>query len=282
MTQPKVLRVVATPIGNLGDISARAIDELTLADLIACEDTRRTGSLLHHLGLERTQMVVLNDHTERAVVSRILRQLDEGRRVVLVSDAGMPAISDPGWLLVNAVLEADGEIDVIPGPCAAVVALVASGLVTNRFCFEGFLPRKGAERTSRLGEVANERRTTVLYEAPHRLVRTLTDLVDVCGSDRRVAVARELTKLHQEVFRGTLGEAADWAQANNPRGEIAIVLDGAAAPGEVTDELITAALDREVLAGSSRRDAVDAVSCALAVGRRRVYQLALDVASDLR
>ena len=280
MTPDAVLRVVATPIGNLGDISARATEELSAADVIACEDTRRTGALLRHLGLERTQMVVVNDHTERGAVARLVDRIERGDRVALVSDAGMPAISDPGWLLVNAVLDAGGEVDVIPGPSAAIVALVASGLPTNRFAFEGFLPRKGAERHARLDELSSERRTTVLYEAPHRLERTLADLAEVCGADRRVAVARELTKRYQQVWRGSLDGAVQWANSSPPRGEIVIVLDGAAPRHEVTDDAICEALELEIAAGSSRRDAVDSVTAGLGVARRRVYRLSLQDADD--
>ena len=276
MTTAILLRVVATPIGNLGDISARAVEELTAADVIACEDTRRTGSLLRHLGIPRRTLVIVNDHTERGAIARLVERMERGDRVALVSDAGMPAISDPGWLLVNAVLDAGGDIDVIPGPSAAIVALVASGLATNRYCFEGFLPRKGAERQERLAELATERRTTVLYEAPHRVARTLADLAGGCGAQRRVAVARELTKMYQEIWRGTLGEAVEWAEAGEPRGEIVIVLDGASAPPEVTDAMIVEAIDREISAGATRRDAIASVVSGLGVARRRVYRLALD------
>ena len=278
MTPAILLRVVATPIGNLGDISARAIEELTAAEVIACEDTRRTGALLRHLGIPRRTLVVVNDHTERGAVARLVERMERGDRVALVSDAGMPAISDPGWLVVNAVLDAGGDIDVIPGPSAAIVALVASGLATNRYCFEGFLPRKGAERQQRLAELAIERRTSVLYEAPHRVARTLADLAEVCGALRQVAVARELTKLHQQIWRGTVGDAVEWAEASEPRGEIVVVLDGAAAPAEVTDAMIVDALDDEIGAGSTRRDAIDSVVSGLGVARRRVYRLALDEA----
>ena len=276
MTPTTLLRVVATPIGNLGDISARAVAELTAEDVVACEDTRRTAALLRHLGVPRRTLVIVNDHTERAAVARLVERMERGDRVALVSDAGMPAISDPGWLLVNAVLDAGGDIDVIPGPSAAIVALVASGLATNRYCFEGFVPRKGAERQQRLAELAAERRTSVLYEAPHRVARTLADLAEVCGSLRRVAVARELTKLHQEIWRGTLADAVEWAASSEPRGEIVVVLDGAAPPAEITDSMIVDALDQELGSGSTRRDAVDSVVSGLGVARRRVYRLALD------
>ncbi|MCB1284066.1 MAG: 16S rRNA (cytidine(1402)-2'-O)-methyltransferase, partial [Microthrixaceae bacterium] len=201
---PTPISLVATPIGNLGDISSRAVKALTDATLIACEDTRRTGQLLRHLGIGHRPFVVLNDHTEREVVDRLVAAATGGERVALVSDAGMPAISDPGYLLVRAAIAAGVDVEVIPGPSASLAALVVSGLATDRFVFEGFLPRKGAERSRRLADVASQPRTVVLYEAPHRVRRTVADLVDACAPERRVALARELTKLHEEVWRGTL------------------------------------------------------------------------------
>ncbi|HET6664528.1 MAG TPA: 16S rRNA (cytidine(1402)-2'-O)-methyltransferase, partial [Acidimicrobiales bacterium] len=183
-----VLVLVGTPIGNLGDLAPRAVDALRSADAICCEDTRRTGRLLQHAGVERPALVVVNEHTEVRQVSGVLARLGRGERVAVVSDAGMPGISDPGERLVRAAVAAGYPVEVVPGPSAAVAALVASGLATGRFVFEGFLPRKGSGRTERLAAVATEPRTVVLYEAPHRLARTVADLVDACGPDRRVAV----------------------------------------------------------------------------------------------
>ena len=273
------IRIVATPIGNLGDITFRAVDALGSATVIACEDTRRTSVLLRHLGIERPRTVVLNDHTERAVVDRLVSEALEGASVVLVSDAGMPAISDPGWLLVVAAIEAGVGVEVIPGASASLAALVASGLPTDRFVFDGFLPRKGSERTARLAEVALERRTVILYEAPHRLERTLVDLVASCGGGRRVAVARELTKLYEEVWRGTLDGALAWARETSPRGEIVIVVDGAEAV-EIDDEQIAASLQVALDAGATLRDAVDEVARATNARRRRVYDLALALRAE--
>ncbi|MGZ4695609.1 MAG: 16S rRNA (cytidine(1402)-2'-O)-methyltransferase, partial [Acidimicrobiales bacterium] len=196
---PGALVLVGTPIGNLGDLSPRAVAELGRADAVACEDTRRTGRLLAHAGVTAPKLLTVNDHTEVAAVSDVLARLDRGERVAVVSDAGMPGISDPGERLVAAAAAAGHTIEVVPGPSAAVTGLVISGLASGRFVFEGFLPRKGSGRSARLVELAAERRTIVLYEAPHRLVRTLTDLAGAVGSDRGVAVARELTKLHEEV-----------------------------------------------------------------------------------
>jgi 16S rRNA (cytidine1402-2'-O)-methyltransferase len=266
--------VVGTPIGNLGDVSHRAVEAMTAATVIACEDTRRTGSLLRHLGIERRRLVVLNDHTERDIVDRLVADAVADERVVLVSDAGMPAISDPGYLLVRAAIEADVRLEVVPGPSALLAALVLSGLTTDRFVFDGFLPRKGGERSVRLAEVAAQPRTTILYEAPHRLERTLVDLEKVCGGDRPVAVARELTKLYEEVWRGTLDDAVDWARETSPRGEIVIVVGGA--PEQVIDEdRVVAELQAELDAGATVRSAADDVAERLGIRRRRAYELAL-------
>jgi 16S rRNA (cytidine1402-2'-O)-methyltransferase len=277
MTAP--LLIVGTPIGNLGDISHRGIEALSAATVIACEDTRRTGSLLKHLGIERRRFVVLNDHTEREVAERLVAEAIAGERVVLVSDAGMPAISDPGYLLVRAAIEAELRVEVVPGPSAALAALVLSGLTTDRFVFDGFLPRKGAERSARLAEVAAQPRTTILYEAPHRLERTLRDLAAVCGEDRSVAVARELTKLYEEVWRGDLRGALHWAENDSPRGEIVIVVGGAAVEA-VDEDHVVAALRAEFAAGASVRNATDAVVERLGVRRKPTYALALELRSE--
>ena len=178
------LTLVATPIGNLGDLSPRAIEALGSAALICCEDTRRTGRLLQAAGVAAKRLTVCNEHTERRCVDDVLAVLADGSDVALVTDAGTPGISDPGELLVRAVLDAGFEVSTVPGPVALIVALVSSGLPTTRFVFEGFLPRSGAERRTRLAEIAGEPRTVVLYEAPHRVVRTIGDLTEVCGSDR--------------------------------------------------------------------------------------------------
>jgi 16S rRNA (cytidine1402-2'-O)-methyltransferase len=273
------IRLVATPIGNLGDISHRAVEVLGGATVLACEDTRRTSSLLRHLGLERPRLVVLNDHTERDVVDSLVGAAASGERVVLVSDAGTPAISDPGWRLVRAAIDAGVTVETVPGPSALLSALVLSGLAVDRFAFDGFLPRKGAERSARLDDVARERRTTVLYEAPHRLERTLTDLAERCGADRRVAVARELTKLHEEVWRGSLGDAVAWAASTSPRGEIVVVVDGAP-PERVGDDEVAAAVAALLDEGASVRDAADHVAARLGVRRKLAYEIALGLQRD--
>jgi 16S rRNA (cytidine1402-2'-O)-methyltransferase len=232
------LVLVATPIGNLGDLSPRAAEELAAADVVACEDTRRTGRLFAHLGVAAPAMLVVNDHTEARAVRDVLGRLDQGQRVVVVSDAGMPGISDPGERLVAAASAAGHRVEVVPGPSAALAGLVASGLPTGRFVFEGFLPRKGSGRSERLAAVAAERRTVVLYEAPHRLARTLGDLIGACGATRRVALARELTKLHEEVWRGSLASALERCAEIEPRGEYVVVLDGAPEPPAADDDAI--------------------------------------------
>lgn len=268
------LVLVATPIGNLGDVAPRAAEVLAEADVVCCEDTRRTGQLLRHLGIEARALRVVNDHTEQAAAEDVVARLGRGEVVALVSDAGLPGISDPGERLVAAAVAAGHRVEAIPGPSAGLAALVVSGLPTGRFAFEGFLPRKGSGRRARLAEVAAERRTTILYEAPHRLARTLADLREVCGDERRVVVARELTKLHEEVWRGTLAEAVARSDEVTPRGEHVLVLAGAPEPAEVSDEVIVAALDRLREAGSSTRDAVADVVAALGVPKRRVFDLA--------
>jgi 16S rRNA (cytidine1402-2'-O)-methyltransferase len=266
------LILVATPIGNLGDLSPRAVEVLRTADAICCEDSRRTGRLLAHAGIDRTSpLLVVNDHTEAARIGEVLARLARGERVAVVTDAGMPGISDPGERLVRAAA-ADGHVvEVVPGPSAAVAALVASGLPTGRFVFEGFLPRKGKERAARLAAIAAEPRTTVLYESPYRVAQTIADLARACGAERRAAVARELTKLHEQVQRGTLGDL----DIGEPRGEYVVVVAGAPpAPQEVDVE---AALRRRLDAGDDRKTAVAAVAAELGVPKREVYAAALEL-----
>ncbi len=270
-----VLILVGTPIGNLSDLAPRAVEALRSADAICCEDTRRTGRLLQHAGVGRAPLVVVNDHTEVGAVAGVLARLARGERVVVVSDAGMPGISDPGERLVRSALDAGHRVEVVPGPSAAVTALVASGLPTGRYAFEGFLPRKGSGRTARLAEVAAERRTVVLYEAPHRLARTLADLAAACGDDRRVAVARELTKLHEEIWRGTLAEAVAWVADHAPRGEVAVVLDGAPQPAAASEADIEVAVAERLAAGDTARDAAASVAGQLGVPRRSAYAAAV-------
>lgn len=266
------LWLVATPIGNLGDLPPRAVDVLGHAGLVCCEDTRRTGLLLQHAGIRAERLAVCNDHTEASRVDDVLRTLREGRDVAVVSDAGSPGISDPGERIVRAVLDAGFAVSAVPGPTAAVMALTISGLPANRFVFEGFLPRKGTDRAQRLAEIAREHRTTVLYEAPHRVLRTLDDLREVCGDDRMVVVTRELTKLHETVVSGPLGEI----DIGNPRGEYVLVLAGAPSDdAPATDDEVRAALRAQLAVGASTRDAAATVAKAIGRPKREVYALAV-------
>lgn len=267
--------LVGTPIGNLGDLSPRAAEVLAAADVIACEDTRRTGRLLAHLGLASPGYVVLNEHTEGDRTAELVARARAGADVVVVSDAGMPGVSDPGEWLVSQAVAAGVPVEVVPGPSSLLAALVVSGLTTSRFVFEGFLPRRGSARTERLGAVLRESRTTVLFEAPHRLARTLEDLVAVAGAERRIVLARELTKLHEEIWRGTLGEAVERLGAVEPRGEYVLVVDGAPPRPDADDGAILDALADARRRGLSTRDAATEVADRLGVPRRRVYGLAI-------
>lgn len=276
-----VLTLVATPIGNLGDLSPRAVEALSTADVVCCEDTRRTGSLLKHAGVRAAALRRLDEHTEYDAIPDLLARLEAGHQIVIVSDAGTPGISDPGERVVAAAAAAGHTVTVVPGPVAGVAALVASGLPTGRFVFEGFLARKGRERDAQLAAIATESRTVVLYESPNRLGATLASLAERCGGDRRAVVARELTKLHEEIRRGTLTELAAWA-GDGVKGEIVIVVEGASEPSEITDDAIVALLEKAVAAGSSRRDAVDRVVADTGARKRRVYDLSVTIEGAIR
>lgn len=269
------LVLIATPIGHLDDLSTRAVQALSSADCVCCEDTRRTGNLLRHLGIRAPRLIVINEHTEWDRTSEVMTLLAGGATVALVSDAGTPAVSDPGERLVRAAIDAGVSVSAVPGPAALIMALVLSGLPTTRFAFDGFLPRKGAERTRRLTEVAHEMRTVVLYEAPHRLVRTVEDLVQACGDQRRVALARELTKVHEEMWRGTLAEAKAHVHTVEPRGEYVLVLEGARPPTPSDDDAVRRALTDLLQGGMSVSRAAAEVATSLGLARRTVYELAL-------
>lgn len=279
------LVLVATPIGNLGDLPPRAAAALATADIVACEDTRRTRKLLTHAGISGKRMVAVHEHNEAAQVPGLLASLAQGASIALVSDAGMPCVSDPGARLVAAAIEAGFALSVAPGPSAVIAALVVSGLPTDRWCFEGFLPRAGKLRKARIAAVAAERRTTVLYEAPHRLASTLGELAGACGGERRVVVARELTKLHEEVWRGTLAGAEERASQAPPRGEHTLVLEGAPEPvpgaGALSDEEVEASLEMLVgsflAAGRPIGEAAALAGAELGLPRRRAYDAALRV-----
>jgi 16S rRNA (cytidine1402-2'-O)-methyltransferase len=282
------LVLVATPIGNLGDLSPRAREVLASADLICCEDTRRTRALLSASGISAKgphgdRLLSLHGHNEASRLDRVAAAVAGGATVAVVSDAGTPGISDPGaWLA--AQLSAAGEtVSTVPGPSSVLGALVVSGLPTDRFCVEGFLPRKGSERRRRIAALMADARTTVVLEAPSRVAPTLAELATV-DAGRPVAVVRELTKLHEEVWRGTLGDAATAFAAREIRGEVVLVVGGAPEPapaGEADVEAaVRAALGDDPSAGP--RQVAELVAAALGVPRRRAYEAALRVRGDLR
>ena len=275
------LLLVATPIGNLGDMSQRAIDALNQAEIICCEDTRHSGKLLSHFGVTGKKLIVINEHTEYDAREEIVGFVASGKTVALITDAGTPGISDPGERLVVAVINAGLQVSAIPGPSALTMALVTSGLPTSRFVFEGFLPRSGAERTERLAMATTESRTTIYYEAPHRLIKTLSDLTTACGAVRRVVIARELTKLHEEFWRGTLQDANMHFAATEPRGEFVIILEPAKPPAPPTNEELVEAIRSEMNKGVSRKDSAARVSARFGVAKRHVYELALQVRDDV-
>lgn len=217
-----MLWIVSTPIGNLKDLSARVIETLRIVDAIACEDTRQTGKLLSHYGVRRP-MTVLHDHNERQRTPELLRQLREGRSVALVCDGGTPLISDPGWRLVHEAIAAQIPVTWVPGPAALIGGLVLSGLPAERFVFEGFLPQKSGARRKRLEALKGEERTVILYESPHRLVKTLREIRDTLG-DVQMACGRELTKMFEEVRRGTASEVIAHFEQRAPKGEFVVVL----------------------------------------------------------
>ena len=269
------LVLVGTPIGNLGDLPPRAVEALKGADVIACEDTRHSRKLLTVFGIEN-RLVSVHGHNEQAKSGDLVEQMLSGSRIAFITDAGMPGISDPGERLVRAALDAGVAVEMVPGPSAVIAALVLSGLSTERFVFEGFLPRKGKDRTTRLAEIASERRTVVLYEAPHRLSSLIADLAEACSPDRRIAIARELTKKFEEVWRGTLAAALAHVGEVEARGEHVVVLEGAAGVEATQDDVVSALLARRD-AGEDRKSAVAAVTSGLNVPKRQVYDAALGV-----
>jgi len=227
------LLLVATPLGNLGDITVRSLEALRSADAVLCEDTRRTGLLFKLLGIN-APLQPYHAHNEHAVLTRVVEQIRNGRTIVLVSDAGTPGVSDPGFLLVRALLEQGLEVDVLPGPTALIPALLLSGFPCDRFVFEGFLPLKKGRKT-RIESLRSESRTVILYESPHRILRTLGELKTALGPERRACLARELTKLHQETLRLSLGELEAACTQRPPKGEMVLVIEGAKARTDVPE-----------------------------------------------
>jgi 16S rRNA (cytidine1402-2'-O)-methyltransferase len=269
------LWLVGTPIGNLGDVTERARTTLARADLIACEDTRRTRKLLSHLGIHGVRLVTFFEGNERKRIPELLDRLRGGRDVAVVSDAGMPGLSDPGERLVRAAVSEGIPVDVVPGPSAAITALVLSGLPAARFAFEGFLPRKQAERRTRLQQLAGDPRTVVAFESPRRLGAFLADAAEVLG-DRRAAVVRELTKVHQDVVRAGLSDLAARYGDEEARGEVVVVIEGR--PAHIgRDELEALAERVEALTaeGMARRQAAALVAEETGASRRALYEASL-------
>lgn len=270
------LVLAGTPIGRVDDASPRLAAELATADVVAAEDTRRLRRLAGELGVELTGSVVSYfEGNEEQRIGQLLEALHQGRRVVLVTDAGMPAVSDPGFRLVAAAVEAGLEVTAVPGPSAVLTALALSGLPVDRFCFEGFLPRKSGARDRRLAELVDERRTMVFFEAPHRTAETLAAMAEAFGADRPAAVCRELTKTYEEIRRGPLQELAEWAGAG-VKGEVTLVVSGAPRqePVELDDAALRGLVDEAVATGLSRKDAVVAVARRTGLPRRTVYDAA--------
>ncbi|MFH7243688.1 MAG: 16S rRNA (cytidine(1402)-2'-O)-methyltransferase [Spirulina sp.] len=272
------LYVVGTPLGNLEDMTFRAVRILQSVDLIAAEDTRHTGKLLQHFQIT-TPQISYHEHNRHSRLGEVLHHLQERQHsVALVSDAGMPGISDPGYELVAACVAANIPVVPIPGPTAAMTALCVSGQPTDRFVFEGFLPLKGTGRTARLEAIQREERTVILYEAPHKLVKTLADLRERLGPDRPITLGRELTKRFEEFWRGTLEEALAHYQAEAPKGEFTVVIQGAP-QGEISlsDDALRTELERLIHQGLSRADASRQLAQATGQPKKRIYQLSLEI-----
>ena len=273
--------LAATPLGNAEDASPRLIAALGECEVIAAEDTRKLRALTARLGVKPTgQVVSFYEGNESTRVPELIERVRAGARVLVVTDAGMPSVSDPGFRLVREANDAGIAVTCLPGPSAALAALVLSGLPVARFAFEGFLPRKAGERRRRLESLATEERTMVFFEAPHRLAASLADMVYAFGGARQAAVCRELTKTHEEVIRGPLTELHEWAQGE-VRGEITVVVDGAsddevrAAAGLTTDEQIADAVSAAMASGASRKEAVAQVAADAGLPKRRVYDVSL-------
>ena len=276
LKQPALV-LIATPIGNLEDISLRALREIRNADLVCCEDTRRTGKLFELLDIQpRPDLFVLNEHTELGKSSEIIDRILKGQRIAVVSDAGMPGISDPGEHIVRVAIEQEVSIEVIPGPSAGLTALVASGLPTNRYVFQGFLPRKGRARDHRLIEISKEEKTTVVFESGNRLQKTIDDLLKVCGSDRHVCIAKELTKIHEEFIRGTLQELCKTMPSRSTKGEYVLVISGFHEEKKVDDQQLLTSIREFRDRGKSNKDAVRETAKKYGISKRLVYGLSIE------
>lgn len=270
-----VLVLAATPIGDPRDAAPRLAEELRTADVVAAEDTRRLRRLCQALEVEPTGCVLsYHEHNEAQRTPELVEQLLAGRRVVVVTDAGMPSVSDPGYRLVSAAVAGGVRVTCVPGPSAVLMALAVSGMPVDRFCFEGFLPRRAGERATALGVLGDERRTMVFFEAPHRLERTLTTMAEVFGAQRRAAVCRELTKTYEEVRRGSVADLAAWA-AGEVLGEITVVVAGAPPAPPMDAAGAGAEVRRMVAAGTRRTAAVAVVAAATGLPRHDVYAASL-------
>ena len=270
-----LLYVVATPIGNLEDISLRALRILKEVDLIAAEDTRHTRNLLSHYDI-RTALTSYHEHNEKTQAAKLVEKLRRGEKIALVSDAGTPAISDPGYRLVVEALRSGILVTPVPGPSAVVTVLSASGLPTDRFVFEGFLPAKKQERESRLQSLRAEGRTVVLYEAPHRLKESLTDMLTILG-DREIVVAREVSKIHEEYLRGTIGEIMSQLGEREVKGEITVVVHGSTGESPVSEEELKAEIHRLADGGVGVKQISELLGTRYRLAKREVYQLALQL-----
>lgn len=273
----RTLYVVGTPIGNLEDMTFRAVRILKTVDIIAAEDTRHTGKLLHHFQINTSQ-ISYHEHNQQQRIPEILNELDKGKAIALVTDAGMPGISDPGYELVKACIEAKIPVVPIPGCSAVVTALSASGLPTDKFVFEGFLPAKSKDRQQRLEALQTESRTIIFYESPHRLRQTLQDLANVLGEVRQVVLARELTKLHEEFWRGTVEDAIALYNSREPQGEFTLVLAGTQLSMPIlTEDALKSELQELIKQGLSRSQASRQLAQQTSLSRRQIYQLALAI-----
>lgn len=277
MSTVGTLYLVATPIGNLEDITFRAVRILQEADLIAAEDTRHTGKLLHHFQIETPQLSY-HEHNSQRRIPQLIEKLQAGQTIALVSDAGMPGISDPGYELVCACAEVGIVVSPIPGPAAVVSAIAASALPSDRFTFEGFLPVKGKARGERLAQLAIESRTMVLYESPHRLLKTLTDLQTHLGGERRVTLARELTKRYEEFWRGTVKDAIEHFTTTEPRGEFTVAIAGqTTSPQPLSEDELRQQLGTLMEQGLSASKASRQLAEQTGLPKRDIYQLSLQL-----
>ncbi|WP_341527533.1 16S rRNA (cytidine(1402)-2'-O)-methyltransferase [Nostoc sp. UHCC 0302] len=275
--KPETLYVVGTPIGNLEDMTFRAVRILQTVDMIAAEDTRHTGKLLQHFQI-KTPQVSYHEHNRSSRIPELLEHLANGKAIALVSDAGMPGISDPGYELVKACIEAGISVVPIPGASAAITALSAAGLPTDRFVFEGFLPAKGQQRREHLESLQTESRTLIFYESPHRLRETLEDLAEVWGSDRQIVLGRELTKLYEEFWRGTIAEAIAHYDQREPQGEYTLVVAGnPPSETQLTEAQLKVELQHLISQGISRSQASRQLAKFTSLTRRQIYQLALSI-----